>query len=108
MPRRSSLVITGRTVERLPAGGADAIYWDRDLAGFGVRVYPSGRKVYVVQSRAHGAPRRVTLGTHGALSAEQARKRAAGVIDRIKRGEDADGPARLRRAHRRRARRSAT
>ena len=89
MPRRSSLVITGRTVECLPAGGADAIYWDRDLAGFGVRVYPSGRKVYVVQSRAHGAPRRVTLGTHGALSAEQARKRAAGVIDRIKRGEDA-------------------
>ena len=90
MPRRSSLAITGRTVERLPAGGADAIYWDRDLAGFGVRVYPSGRKVYVVQSRARGAPRRVTLGTHGALSAEQARKRAAGVIDRIKRGEDAD------------------
>ena len=88
MPKRSSLTITGRTVERLPAGGADAIYWDRELAGFGVRVYPSGRKVYVVQSRAQGSPRRITLGAHGALTAGQARKRAAGIIDRIKRGED--------------------
>ena len=53
-----------------------------------MRVYPSGRKVYVVQSRAGGGPRRVTLGTHGEITATQARKRAAQVIDRIKRGEE--------------------
>ena len=88
MPRRSTLTISTHTVEGFSAEDRDVIFWDRDLPGFGVRVYPSGRKVYVVQSRARGAPRRITLGIHGALTTEQARKRAAGVIDRIKRGED--------------------
>ena len=88
MPKRSTLTISGRTVEGLPVDGKDVIFWDRELAGFGVRVYPSGRKTYVVQSRARGAPKRVALGAHGDLTAERARKRAAQVIDRIKRGED--------------------
>ena len=57
------------------------------MAGFGVRVHATGRKVYVVQSRGPDGPKRVTLGRHGALSADEARKRAAVVIDLIKRGE---------------------
>ena len=88
MPRRSTLVLSGREVDSLSVSGKDRIFWDRELAGFGVRVYPSGRKVYVVQSRARGGPKRVTLGTHGELTATQARKRAAQVIDRIKGGGD--------------------
>ncbi len=48
----------------------------------------TGRKVYVVQSRGPGGTKRVTLGRHGEMSADEARKRAAGVIDHIKRGED--------------------
>ena len=92
MPRRSTLTLSGRAVDSLSASEKDAIFWDRELAGFGVRVYPSGRKVYVVQSRAQGAPRRVTLGSHGALTATQARLRAAQVIDRIKRGEEPNPP----------------
>ena len=88
MPRRSTVTLTGRAVDALTASARDVIVWDRELAGFGVRVYPSGRKVYVVQSRAGGSPRRVTLGTHGEITATQARLRAAQVIDRIKRGED--------------------
>ena len=27
------------------------IYWDRTLSGFGVRVYPSGRRAYVYSYR---------------------------------------------------------
>ena len=88
MPRRSTLTLSGRAVDALAVSERDVIVWDRELAGFGVRVYPSGRKVYVVQSRAGGGPRRVTLGTHGEITATQARKRAAQVIDRIKRGEE--------------------
>ena len=88
MPRRSTLSLSGRAVDRLSVAGRDQIFWDRELAGFGVRVYPSGRKVYVVQSRAQGGPRRVTLGTHGELTTTQARLRAAQAIDRIKRGEE--------------------
>ena len=92
MPRRSTLTLSGRAVDSLSVTEKDAIFWDRELAGFGVRVYPSGRKVYVVQSRAQGAPRRVTLGSHGELTATQARLRAAQVIDRIKRGEEPNPP----------------
>ena len=35
--------------------------WGNELAGFGVRVYPSGSNVYVVQTRAKGKSKRVTL-----------------------------------------------
>ena len=86
MPRRSERRLTKRTVDALEAG--DAVYWDRDLPGFGVRVHPTGRKTWVVQSRGPRGPVRVTLGRHGEMPCEQARKEAALVIDRIKRGEE--------------------
>ena len=88
MPKRSDLRITKRTVDALGVDAGDATFWDRGLAGFGVRVYATGRKVYVVQSRGPGGLKRVSLGRHGELSADEARKTAAAVIDRIKRGED--------------------
>ena len=88
MPERSKWTVSPRTVSALRAGDRDAIFWDGRMPGFGVRVYPSGRKVYVVQSRARGAPKRITLGAHGELTPAQARKRAAAVIGRIKAGGD--------------------
>ena len=87
MPRRSELRITKRAVDALTVEAGDAVFWDRDLAGFGVRVHATGRKVYVVQSRGPTGPKRVTLGRHGDMSTDEARKQAAVVIDRIKRGE---------------------
>lgn len=62
MPKRSTLKLTERIVERLKAEGKDAIFWGRDLAGFGVRVHTTGRKLYIVQSRGPAGLRRVTLG----------------------------------------------
>ena len=88
MPRRSEFRLTKRAVDALRVKEKDAVFWDRDLAGFGVRVHASGRKTWVVQSRGPRGPVRVTLGRHGALSCDEARKRAAPVIDRIRRGEE--------------------
>ena len=87
MPKRSELKLIKRAVDALEVEGKDAVFWDRDLAGFGVRVHPTGRKVYVVQTRGPAGPKRVTLGRHGEISTDEARKRAVPVIDRIKRGE---------------------
>ena len=56
MPKRSTLRLTTRSVAALPVTGKDAVHWDRDLAGFGVRVQRNGRKVYVVQSRGPADP----------------------------------------------------
>ena len=91
MARLNSGTISRRTVEGLPAGERETVFWDRELLGFGVRVYPSGSKVYLVQTRHGGKSRRVTIGRHGLLTAEQARRKAAEVIVSIKAGE---GPGR--------------
>ena len=65
------------------------MFWDSELSGFGVRVYPSGSKFYVVQTRAFGQPaKRVTVGRHGIISPREARRRAALIILRIKFGEE--------------------
>ena len=88
MPRRSDIKLTKRVVDALSVEKNDAVFWDRELAGFGMRVYATGRKVYVVQSRGPWGPKRVTLGRHGEMSSDEARKQAALVIDRIKRGEE--------------------
>ena len=88
MPKRSDLRITKRTVDALGVDKGDATFWDRSLPGFGVRVHATGRKVYIVQSRGPAGLKRASLGRHGDLATEEARKTAAAVIDRIKRGED--------------------
>ena len=90
MARLRHRSISKRTVDALPVGDRDAVFWDDKLPGFGVRVYPSGAKVYVVQTRHHGRSRRATLGRHGVITADQARRAAAAAIHRIKTGR---GPA---------------
>ena len=76
--------ISNRSVARLSAESRDTIFWDGDLPGFGVRVYPSSAKVYVVQTRDKGRSRRITLGRHESLHADEARRRAARIVARIK------------------------
>ena len=88
MPKRSTLRLTKRIVDGLRADDKDAIFWDRDLLGFGVRVHVTGRKLYIVQSRGPAGLKRVTLGRVGTGTIEDRRREAALVIDRIKRGEN--------------------
>ncbi len=88
MAKLTTTTISKRTVEALKVG-KDTVFWDSELSGFGVRVYPSGSKYYVVQTRADGkAAKRVTVGRHGIVTAEEARRRAALIIARIKAGEE--------------------
>ena len=79
--------ITDHIVAALSAR-RDTVVWDRALAGFGVRVYPSGAKVYVVQARGPDGSRRITVGRHGVIGAVEARRRAALIVARIRIGED--------------------
>ena len=53
-----------------------------------MRVYPSGTRIYVAQCRGPAGIKRLSLGRHGEITAEEARKQAATAIARIKRGED--------------------
>ena len=96
MPVTRGRRLSVRTVGRLSVEEREAIFWDRDLPGFGVRVYPSGTKTFVVQSRGEGRSRRLTIGRHGAITADEARERAARIIARIKSWDDPAPPARAR------------
>ena len=88
MAKFRTKTISRRTVEALKVE-KDTVFWDRELTGFGVRVYPSGRKVYIAQARAKGkAAQRVTVAPHGVISPEEARRRAALMVSRIKAGEE--------------------
>ena len=78
--------LSNRAVEKLEVE-KDTVFWDRELTGFGVRVYPTGGKVYVAQARGPDGPKRVTVGRHSVVGAEQARQRAALIIARVKAGE---------------------
>ena len=79
--------LNNRAVDALKAD-RETIVWDRHLPGFAVRVYPSGTRTYIVQTRGPYGARRVTLGRHGAISATEARRRAWQAIARIKAGEE--------------------
>jgi len=83
--------LTKRLIDSLETRASDYFEWDDDLPGFGVRVWPTGRKVYVAQYRAGVRTRRVKIGTHGALTLEEARKEAKGILGDVARGEDPQG-----------------
>jgi integrase len=84
--------ITKRIVDRLQAMPRDYAVWDAELPGFGVRVRASGGRSYVVLYRAgsgRGAPvRRVTLGSVGKLTPDQARSLAKKILGNVAHGLD--------------------
>jgi integrase len=93
--------ITKRSVDEVAPGEKIIVLWDTDLAGFGLKIMPTGRKVYLVQYRAGGRrspSQRVTIGTHGPLTAEDARKLAKTLLAQVRLGKD---PAAERRRRRR-------
>ncbi|WP_454890521.1 tyrosine-type recombinase/integrase [Sphingopyxis chilensis] len=57
---------------RLPSGRPRETKWLHDERGFGIRIYATGRKVYVVQARMAGRLRTVTIGHAAVLTRHQA------------------------------------
>lgn len=88
MEKASVAKLTKRMIDGLAAGDKDYFEWDDELPGFGVRVWPSGRKTYVAQYRAGKQTRRFKIGVHGPLTVEEARKEAKAVLGDVARGED--------------------
>lgn len=80
------------TVRTLPYVGEkekqQCIYWDSTLQGFGTRVYPSGRRVYVCAYRIHRRKRLAKLGSVNALTLDQARKKAIAYMGKVANNED--------------------
>ena len=80
--------LTKRAIDRLETDGRERFYWDSELPGFGLRIRASGRKYFIVQFRAKGRERRITIGQHGAVTADAARRRAIAHIAEARNGVD--------------------
>lgn len=81
--------LTKSRVEGLPIPAAgQSLHWDDELRGFGVRVTPSGARSYIVQGRVAGKTRRVTLGAHGRLTCDEARRKAKAALVALDEGVD--------------------
>ena len=69
-------------------GGKDTILFDKTLPGFGLRIHPSGRKVWIVQARIEGRNRRIVIARHGEMKLAEARRRARDMLGRIRAGQN--------------------
>ena len=85
--------ISHRAIAAAKPGASEYTLWDGTLAHFGLRVHPSGVRSFIVQTRAQGRMRKITLGRFPEMNLLQARKEAAAVLARFWSGEDV-APAR--------------
>jgi hypothetical protein len=63
-----------------PDENRDRIVFDETVPGFGVRVFRSGRKSFVIQYRSQKRSRRYTLGNCNVLTSLQARRKAQSLL----------------------------
>jgi Arm DNA-binding domain len=82
--------LTKRTIDELaPLPGRDLYVWDDEVAGFGLRIKPSGVRSFMIQYRnGNGDSRRITLGKFGVLTADEARRLAKATLAEAAKGED--------------------
>lgn len=79
---------TERVVRAADVGSRKYVIFDEDCAGFGLCIYESGRKCFVLIYRLAGRRRRFTIGTWPSWSVTAAREEAQRLKREIDRGED--------------------
>jgi integrase len=94
--------LTQRRIETLecPAGKKDALVFDDEQRGLGVRITSGGGKTYVAQYNFAGSKRRVPVGSCSAISLAAAREAVRAILGDAARGVDtaAERKARLKTA----------
>lgn len=73
----------------LPPSKGQAVLWDTEVRGYGVRVLPSGTKTFILQYRnPEGIQRRINIGRYGVITVDQARDQAKLFLASVIKGED--------------------
>ena len=82
--------LTTPTIKKMTYRGGWDVRWDSEIPGFGLRVYPSGKKAFVLSYRNHrGKKRLMRLGEFGtALTVDQAREMARAERGKVRQGID--------------------
>src|SRR5262245_31441732 len=82
------LLLKNITSLNLPRGRSEAIYFDDDIGGFGLRIRKSGPRSWVYQYDIAGRTRRMTLGNVGAIDPAKVRQIASQLHAKVRLGED--------------------
>lgn len=83
--------ITKRAVDAMRAGARNDFLWDTETKGFGVKITPAGKRVYILQYRLGGAgtkTKRYTIGAHGTWTPDAAEREAKRLLAFVDQGKD--------------------
>ncbi len=69
-------------------GSSRHVLWDESIPGLGLRVYPSGKKAFILSYRFNGRKRLLVLERYGVITLDQARQQAREKLVQITKGED--------------------
>lgn len=88
----AKIKITKSSVDAAQPKDCDTVFWDDRLVGFGLKVTPTGRKVFIYRYRAALShkphPTTFTIGRYGNVTAEAARKFAETLAGKVAEGRD--------------------
>ena len=73
---------------RRPADGSDRIVFDSQLPGLGLRITPTGTRIFLAQARVGGRKRRVTVGFAADMTLTRARTEALHALVAMRSGRD--------------------
>jgi len=92
--------LTQPFVDAQTADGRDRIVFDSQVSGLGLRITPTGTKIFIAQARIAGSKRRITVGYAADMPLSRARTEAQQMIVAMRNGVDptAEQKARLRAA----------
>ncbi len=65
--------LTTKSIRAFEYHGGWDVRWDDVVTGLGVRIYPSGKKAFVLSYRAQGRKRLMVLGRYGTVTLDEAR-----------------------------------
>ena len=83
--------LTDARIGKLKAGDVEYMVWDTRIAGFGVRVRPTGYKSYVYHRHAEGQSRKFTFGPVALGSVDEARRACMEVWNSMQSEEQVEG-----------------
>jgi hypothetical protein len=91
------LHLTKTVIDALTPSASETVYWDDSVPGFGLKVTPQGRKVFIVLYRTKNGVsrlRKYTIGTYGQTTLAIARVAAQRVLADRNEGKDPAGTKR--------------
>ncbi len=93
-------MLTKAQIDRTKPQPTPYVLWDEELAGFGCRIHPTGRRSFVVKYRLSGDRKTIwqTLGRYGPLTVIEARTKAREVLKHATLGADPQAGRKAREA----------